>query len=408
GIGSANGKEVVVQQGSIVRNIPKVEVLFVGETRNDVYHYMRDRVPANDEVARLAVARWCMFNGLREQALAEAKEILQFKPGSKNAADMARSLEESLKQFPSEGAANASKQQEVKSVNAAESDIEITPEAATTFATRVQPILANVCLDCHARSDHAGAFKLTRVTGYEGGPQTSLANLRATVGQLLKSDPSSSPLLTKAITAHGGLREPPFKSRQAPGFVAIENWVILAVGTGSGAPVSGNPIGVPNAPPTQPAVVSSPIGGLPPTQPTVPALPAGLPPVEPAPALPISNPTVPPSASIPAIPSVPVAPTAVTVPPVLPTPPMMKPTVPTQPPIMPSADHTPGLPSLPMVPPSSTTTIPSVPNGNQPAIGTSSGSQFGTDAPPKPMPPGGPTGRDEFDPGSFNQGVPRK
>jgi hypothetical protein len=410
GIGAVDKKDIVVQQGAIVRNIPRVEVLFVGETHNDVYRFMRDRAPADDEVARLAVARWCMFNGMREQALAEATAILQFKPGSKYAADLARSLEESLKQFPPGGTTAAAKQQDVKTVSSAEGEIDVTPEAATSFATRIQPILANLCVDCHARQDHAGAFKLTRITGFEAGPQSSLANLRTTVGQLLKTDPLNSPLLSKAITAHGGLKQPPFPTRQAPGFRTLENWVAVAVGT-TVAPTGGNQTASPNAQQTQPAVVSTPFGSPASTQPTVPSIPSGLPPVETAPALPATNPVTAPGISVPAVPSAPVAPPVVIVPPVLPTPPMMKPTVPTQPPIVPAAETAPPVLPQPMVPSPPAISIPKIPpaqSGAQPVNGPSGGSQFGSEAPAKAVQPGSPSARDEFDPSIFNQGVPKK
>ncbi len=410
GIGAMDKKDIVVQQGAIVRNIPKTEVLFVGETHNDVYCFMRDRAPANDEIARLAVARWCMFNGMREQALAEATAILQFKPACKVAADLARSLQESLKQFPPEGANLAVKQSSTL-VNVSENEVEITPEAATLFATRIQPILANLCIDCHARSDYAGTFKLARVSEFETSPQKALINLRATAGQLLKSDPINSPLLAKAIVTHGGLKQPTFQSKQAPGFRVLENWAVLAVGPVAPAAVGGSQPALPATQPTQPLAGTAPIGAATPTQPTIPAPPAGLPPVETTPVLPAANPMTSPSASLPAIPSTTVAVPAVTVPAVLPTPPMMKPTVPSQPPIVPAVDTTPNMPNPPMVPPQHPISIPAaptVPSGAAPVNGTVPGSQFGTSVPAKPINPSVPAGRDEFDPSIFNQGNPKK
>ena len=101
-----------------------------------------------------------------------------------------------------------------------EPEPDVSPEGATSFVTRAQPILANQCMECHARPDHASAFKLIRVTGFEVGPQATHANLRAVASQLKKDDPANSPLLTKALTAHGGMKQPPFVSRQATAFRA--------------------------------------------------------------------------------------------------------------------------------------------------------------------------------------------
>jgi hypothetical protein len=336
----------------------------VGETRDDVYRFMRDKVSPTEAPARLVVARWCMFNGLREQALTEARAILQFQPQNKSAVDLARSLEESIKKFPPEGSTAAIALESAKALSVAEADLEITPEGATTFATRVQPILANLCVDCHARPDYAGTFKLLRVTGFEAGPQSSQANLRATVGQLLKSDPANSPLLTKAVLAHGGLKLPPFVSRQLPGFRILESWVILAVG---------------------PASPSS--GGMGPN--AQPLAQQGQP--------------MPPVVSVPVAPSLPAVPAVVAVPPVLPTPAVLPPTVPSQPPIIPPADAIPKIPAPPITPIPPAVSIPPVPGNVRPVSGPPTGSQFGAGAPPKPA--SGTVPGDEFDPSIFNQGT---
>ena len=429
GISSVEKAEVIVQQGAIVRKLQKADVLFVGETRDEVYQYMRDRVPPTDAIARLVVARWCMFNGLREQALIEARAILQFQPQNKPAADLARSLEESIKQFPPEGSASAAKPEGGKLVTALETELEITPEAATTFATRVQPILVNLCIDCHARSDYAGTFKLIRVSGFEAGPQTTQANLRATAGQLLKSDPINSPLLTKSIAAHGGLKQPPFVSRQMAGFRALENWVVLAVGPVSSSSGGTGQVAQPVPQPAQPVIPITPaIPGIV-GQPMMPSVSnPGLPPVEAIPVFPSTN-TMPPVMSVPVTPAIPIVPPpVVTVPPVLPTPsvmppavpsqppfippaipslpPVIPPAIPSQPPIIPPADASPKLPPVPITPIPPAVSIPPVPGGGvRPASGSGTGSQFGTGAPAKPMSPSGPMSGDEFDPSIFNQGT---
>jgi hypothetical protein len=414
-----DGKDnVIVRQGAMVRSLAKTSVLFVGETRDEVYRYMRGRVSSTDPSARLVVARWCMLNGLREQALAEAKEIVQLQPESeskaaKAALDLVRSLEESLKQFPPDGSVAAAKPQAGKLVTVADTDMEITPEGATSFATRVQPILANVCIDCHSRTDHPGRFKLTRVTEFEPGPQATQDNLRATIGQLLKSDPVNSPLLVKAITVHGGLKQPPFVSRQTLGFRILENWVLMSIGSYSSSTGATSPSAPPMAQPAQPAqpaVVStpaSPPASKTPGLPTVPAvLNPGLPPVEVSPALPSTNPTPPSVPSSPTAPTVPAVPPVVTVPPVLPTPPVMPPAIPSLPPIIPQADTAPKTTPPPIVPIPPAVSIPPLPGSVQPATAPAGGSQFGSDNSTKPIQPASSTSRDEFDPSSFNQGVP--
>lgn len=370
GNATVTGDKVILRQGALERSIPKADVLFVGQTRDEVYRFMLATVPATDPVARLSVAKWCLLSGLREQGLVEAREVLKLQPGNTAAADIARSLEESLRQFPSDG----SVPRPPGGTLVAEPDLDVTPEGATTFASRAQPVLANQCVECHARPDHPGSFKLIRVTGFEAGPQSTRANLQATAKQLKKDDPLNSPLLTKALSPHGGMKQPAFANRQAGGFRVLEAWVLQAVGPGV----------PPMTPPAQPVFPSTPpVTPIPPaTEVTMPATAAPAP-----------------QASTPILPPVE---TPAAVPPVLPTPPTIPPadtgsrtTSPTLPTI-PAAP--PSLPTIPVVP--SAASVPTPPSNVQPV-----GSQFGAGAKPV-VPPTGPTGGDEFDPAAFNRGTP--
>lgn len=95
-----SGDTVIVRQGALDRPFAKSQVQFVGLNRDEVYKFMLAKAPAADPAARLQVARWCMFSGLREQALAEAQEVLKLNPKDTSAKSMVRSLELSLKEYP--------------------------------------------------------------------------------------------------------------------------------------------------------------------------------------------------------------------------------------------------------------------------------------------------------------------
>ncbi|MFM8274184.1 MAG: hypothetical protein ACKODX_17895, partial [Gemmata sp.] len=236
---SLRGDVVVVRQGSLDRPFSKSQVQFVADSKDDVYRFMLAKVPADDTAARLGVARWCMFAGLREQALVEAREIEKLQPGHAGAAALARSLELSLKQFPS---AKAPKMElparpafpvDLKTAPmppvAPDPEPDVTAEAAKQFATRVQPFLANQCAECHATPD-AGKFQLVRVDPGAATPQATRANLRAVANLLRKDDPVSSPLLAYALSAHGTQKVPAVASRQVAAYQPLEAWVALAVG----------------------------------------------------------------------------------------------------------------------------------------------------------------------------------
>ena len=188
---TVTGEKAVLRQGSLERSLPKTDVLYVADSKDEIYKFVLAQVSQTDPTARLGVARWLMFAGLREQALTEARVILKLQPTNTTAAGFVRSLEESLKHFPPDGTQVIAAKPAAGTLVSADRDADVTAEGATTFASRAQPVLANQCMDCHARADYPGAFKLVRVTGFEVGPQSTKANLRATAAQFKKEDRSA-------------------------------------------------------------------------------------------------------------------------------------------------------------------------------------------------------------------------
>jgi hypothetical protein len=102
-------------------------------------------------------------------------------------------------------------------------------ESAKMFATRVQPVLNNLCANCHARADVQTAFKLKRVEEGYANPQAAEFNIRAAAKQLNRTTPAGSALLVKAVTAHGPAKEPPLRGKQLPPYKVLELWAHWAV-----------------------------------------------------------------------------------------------------------------------------------------------------------------------------------
>jgi hypothetical protein len=363
------GEKAVLRQGSFERALPKGDVLFVGDTKDDVYKFMLAQVPPTDAAARMSVAKWCMFSGLREQALAEAREVLKLQPANTAAKSMVHSLEESLRNFPVGGSpVVAAKPAGGGVLVSEERDPEVTAEGATSFSARAQPVLANQCMECHARADYAGAFKLIRITGFEVGPQSTKSNLLATSAQINRADPMNSPLLTKALAAHGGMKQPAFVSRQSAGFRVLEAWVATAA----------LPLTQPMAQPAQPVLPPDPIASVPPMpQPTPPPAAAVLPPAD-VPAIPPAEPLLPPPApSAPApvkpvkrpVQTLPVPEPTPAVEPLLPPVPAVEPGLPGLPAPAPVPQPTEPATNLPTLPaPGRVLPSPSVPEPSIPAV----------------------------------------
>lgn len=401
---------VVVRQGALDRTFPKSQVQFVGASKDEVYQFMLAKVPADDPVARLKVAQWCMFAGLREQALREAREVMKLKPDYRPATELARSLERSLQEFPPAELPKMTTPvapvfpTELKPLPppippaVSDTDGELAPEAVKTFPQQIQPFLANQCVGCHAKSDYPGPFKLARVAPDEATPQATRTNLRAVAGQINRANPKASPLLVKSLTAHGGQQQASIDRREAPMYQTLEAWIIFAVGRSRSVaadpvapaqPTSGATLPPPLAPqgPASPVPSEEEFPSIPELQiPSIPVLPPpAVPPgdARPAPILP-SPPPGPPGhdESKPLLPPV-VPPPATTAPPV--------PPVPVPPPTRTMPPEGPGVvqPRPASLPP------PPVAKG-----------EFGTRRPAQP-PTTGPRG-DEFDPEPFNNPPTRR
>jgi hypothetical protein len=116
--------------------------------------------------------------------------------------------------------------------------------AAREFVSHVQPILMNTCAKCHCRPDHPSAFKLARAAVGYADPEATSQNVVAAMAWLNRAEPAASPLLVKAVTAHGGQRRPALYGRSHPAYRHLEAWATQAAGTaGSAKPAaaSGDP-----------------------------------------------------------------------------------------------------------------------------------------------------------------------
>jgi len=190
-------------------------------------------------------------------------------------------------------------------------------------------VLANLCADCHARRDYTGAFKLDCHTGQGLDPAVTRYNLVAVAKQIKKDDPGASPLLHKALAAHGGMKRPPFAGRSTPAYRVLEAWVYLAAG-------SATPPVLPPKPTSSDAPIPLPAVPPPDAKPALPLVPPPAPPKPPVADAP-GSPAPAPTPKLPAVP--PPIPPAATPDPALPIPPVnrvsfgqdAKPTTPTAP-----------------------------------------------------------------------------
>jgi hypothetical protein len=98
-------------------------------------------------------------------------------------------------------------------------------QATRTYPVKLQPLLMNLCMNCHSKPDHTSGFKLLRVPEGYADPAATHKNLETTLKFVNAEDPSSSALLTKAMQAHGGQKVASFKDRQVLAAQNLEKWL---------------------------------------------------------------------------------------------------------------------------------------------------------------------------------------
>src|SRR6266404_4395367 len=195
------------------------------ETRGEAYAFLRTRANLRDPDEHLRLARWCHQQGLHRQALEEATAAVELRPEHAESrrllGNLQRAATVNLSAQPMKSA-----EQEERTPNP--QSPELSTEAMSLFVSRVQPILTNACANCHA-TGRGGAFKLIR--SYETGltsRKTTQRNLAAVLAQVNKERPSTSPLLTKAVSVHGKpgeMVQSPLKNREVVAYRSLEAWV---------------------------------------------------------------------------------------------------------------------------------------------------------------------------------------
>ncbi len=198
------------------------QIAHVAESRERLYDFVAGKVNTTTADGSLQLANWCEKVGMTDRALAHAKTAAALAPTNATAKKAVTRLEKAAAKPRVDAFANA-----MPAVEQALPQVPNLPaDAGIAFAAKVQPVLLNQCGTCHAQKAHAGTFKLTRIAEGYVNPEATAANLKAAAGQLTRDNPPASPLLTYAVTAHGGQKVAAFADRQRPAFQHLEAWVV--------------------------------------------------------------------------------------------------------------------------------------------------------------------------------------
>jgi hypothetical protein len=230
--------------------VPADQVLFVCNSMEEAYHFLRGRANLRDMDERMRLAKWCHLHSMRKEAVAEATAAVEIRPQSIAALRLLQTLQRTADS--AEAKSISSVKMESRSTcetspKTLSSGLEVSAETMSQFIRRVQPVLMNTCASCHM-SGRAGTFKLVRA--YDGGMVSRNAtqeNLTAVLAQINREKWEVSAFLVKAVSLHGNTGQPPLKGRQALAFKSLEDWVraTLAENPQLQGPASSGPMEAP-------------------------------------------------------------------------------------------------------------------------------------------------------------------
>lgn len=224
-------KLVRVTSGGVTRTWPAKDVLFLGTTRQEAYTFVKGKWQPTTVDDRIKMAEWCRDAGLAAEALAEAKAAAAMAPPDAFLVKLIRDLEAAKAKAPEDRAirivrAAPSKPAPLSSVvpiTAREKPV-VDSAAEKYFGLKVQPILMNQCVSCHADPKKGGAFQLGRTPAGESAGAVTTRNLAATVKQVSGDKPDRSPLLVYAVRPHGGQQQAALTIHH-PAYQHLAGWV---------------------------------------------------------------------------------------------------------------------------------------------------------------------------------------
>ncbi|MFO0865707.1 MAG: hypothetical protein U0744_13825 [Gemmataceae bacterium] len=196
---------------------------------SDALAHMRSEANLADPDERIRLSRWCTTNGLRPEALAEAKAALELRPQSKAIQQMVEMLQRAADSTASAPTGITTISATDTAITGSAPQVDIGSEAYAVFVGKVQPILMNTCASCHA-TGKGGDFRLFKA--HEGGAKVAaMRNLASVLAYVTPDRPTASPVLAKAVSAHGTATNPPIQGRKAAPFRTFEMWVEATIAT---------------------------------------------------------------------------------------------------------------------------------------------------------------------------------
>ena len=216
-----------VTVGERTRTLSQNHVLFEAANVDDVYQFVLGKMDVTTVAGAAQMAAWCDKNAMYDRAIGHARSVLASNPNDAALLESIRKLEaKASRVVVKKPAVRAPQAAAVSPVNQ-----DLSTEATLSFGTKVQPLLMNLCVSCHAQKTDESAFKLQRVReGYIDAEATA-TNRKVVANHISRANPSGSPLLEMLVKSHGGQKLAAVPSRNHPAYRNLEAWVLSAVPT---------------------------------------------------------------------------------------------------------------------------------------------------------------------------------
>lgn len=227
-------------------SIPADKVVFVGNSKLEAYDFMRGRVTTWTVGEHFQLTRWCLINGLLDQATAHYQQVSKTHGHYTRVKQLGKELEQKLLEVPGfreylglsplssdnsavvTAAAVGTSPSMVKSADIQSVDILSTtmhPEIAAAYSRKIQPILINRCSQAACHGTMSKNELMIKPPYAKEFARISTENLTSVLKHISRDSKEISPLMKFATTAHGIQKQAAISVTETQILTELSDWI---------------------------------------------------------------------------------------------------------------------------------------------------------------------------------------
>lgn len=212
-------------------HVPRDTVDFVARNPRHAYAIKKKRISPNHVGQHVRLAQWCMRNDFEYLAAETLVHIIRLDPHHSSIDALEQQLMSRAQPKPE---SNSGTVQPVSYHHAQAASTEselppLPPNSVAHFTRAIQPLLMNRCgqAACHGNAS-TNDLRLWEQRNGRIPKALTWKNLRSVLQQVDHDSPNDSPILLRALTAHGPAKRPPFEPHETKQFQRLQHWVVEA------------------------------------------------------------------------------------------------------------------------------------------------------------------------------------